>query len=153
MPAPVPTPPVVLGTQARFVDGEHVIIRGSFDRRDWHGFMAWITSVPLDPSTVMIGSIALGLVVDDTVHFLARLRPLAASGMPMEEAIAGAMHATARPLIVTSIVLVAGFSAMILASFTPNIYFGVVASVVIILALIADLIALPAMLVLIRPKI
>ena len=116
------------------------------------GFMAAV-GIPLDPSTVMIGSIALGLVVDDTVHFLARLRPLAASGMPMEEAIAGAMHATARPLIVTSIVLVAGFSAMILASFTPNIYFGVVASVVIILALIADLIALPAMLVLIRPKI
>ena len=34
MPAPVPTPPAVSGTQARFVDGEHAIIRGSFDRRD-----------------------------------------------------------------------------------------------------------------------
>ena len=51
MPAPVPTPLSVSGTQARFVEGEHVTIRGSFNWQEWHGFEVWITSVPHGPST------------------------------------------------------------------------------------------------------
>ena len=56
LPAPVPTPPRGFGTQARFIDGEHVTIRNSFDRWDWRGFEARITSVPLDPSTGEYGA-------------------------------------------------------------------------------------------------
>ena len=51
MPAPVPTLISVSGAQAQFVEGEHVTIRDSFNRQEWHGFEAWITSVPHDPST------------------------------------------------------------------------------------------------------
>ena len=116
------------------------------------GFMA-LVGIALDPGTVMIGSIALGLVVDDTVHFLVRFRGRLDAGDTIEEAIAETMRQAARPLVVTSMVLAAGFAVMMLASFTPNIYFGMVSAVVILLALVADLVALPAFLVLIRPKV
>jgi len=116
------------------------------------GFMS-LVGIDLDPGTVMIGSIALGLVVDDTVHFLVRFRQRLVAGDDIEAAIAGTMHAAARPLIITSVILAAAFAIMLFASFTPNVYFGAVSAVVILLALAADLIALPALLVLIRPKI
>ena len=109
--------------------------------------------IALDPGTVMIGSIALGLVVDDTVHFLVRIREQLAAGAEIESAIDAAMQRAARPIIVTSVVLSLGFAVMLLASFTPNIYFGLVSAVVIMLALIADLVALPALLLLVRPRL
>lgn len=107
----------------------------------------------LDPGTVMIGSIALGLVVDDTVHFLTRLGHQIRGGAPMEEAIPAAMRQTGRAIIVTSLALAASFSVMTLGSFGPSIAFGIVTTVVVILAAVADLVMLPAALLTIRPRV
>lgn len=114
------------------------------------GWMA-LLGIDLDPGTVMIGSIALGLVVDDTVHFLVRLRRHQADGQTLEEAIASTMLETGRPIIVTSVALAAGFSVMALGTFTPNVYFGLVSAVVMILALVAAVVLLPAALLELRP--
>ena len=108
--------------------------------------------ISLDPGTVMIGAIALGLVVDDTVHFLMRFRRRILEGADMEEAITGAVHQAGRPILITSMVLVVSFSSMMLASFTPNINFGMITSLIIILALLADLVLLPAALRVIQPR-
>ena len=111
-----------------------------------------IAGIALDPGTVMIGSIALGLVVDDTVHFLVRLkRNLADHELP--EAIARSMHQTGRPIILTSLILAGGFGTMIFGSFTPNVAFGAVSAVVILMAVAADLLLLPAALLVLRPKV
>ncbi len=63
------------------------------------------------------------------------------------------MTETGRPIIVTSVVLAAGFAVMGLSTFTPNIYFGLVSALVVLLALIADLVMLPAAMLLILPKL
>ena len=108
------------------------------------GFMT-LAGIPLDPGTIMIGSMALGLVVDDTVHFLVRLRRSLADA-PMPAAIERTMSQTGRPIIVTSVVLALGFATLGFGSFTPNVAFGVVSAVVILCALLADLLLLPAVL-------
>ena len=109
-------------------------------------------NISLDPGTVMIGAIALGLVVDDTVHFLMRFRRHITDGADMEEAISRSVHQAGRPILITSMVLVVSFSSMMLASFTPNINFGMITSLIIVLALLADLMLLPAALRVIRPR-
>ena len=114
-------------------------------------FMAF-TKINLDSGTVMIGSIVLGLVVDDTVHFLIRFKNNIKKGSTIENSISTAMDETARPIILTSIVLSAAFSIMLFGNFAPNIHFGGVSAVVIIIAVIADLILLPAALILVRPN-
>jgi predicted RND superfamily exporter protein len=113
-------------------------------------FFTWalmpILDIPLDVGTVMIASVALGLVVDDTIHFLSKLKENTDSGKGMKRAISDTMNRVGRPIIFTSIVLSFGFLVLIFASFNPVIHFGVLASAVIILALIFDLIVLPAIL-------
>lgn len=116
------------------------------------GFMSTV-GIPLDPGTVMIGSIALGLVVDDTIHFLVRLRREVRDGHDLEEAIRRAVQIAGRPIIITSLALIAGFLVLTLGSFTPNIDFGLVTATIVLLALTADLLALPAALILIRPRL
>lgn len=112
-----------------------------------------LAGIPLDPGTVMIGSIAMGLVVDDTVHFLVRLRRHMKAGRSIEEGIVHSMAESGRPIVITSLMLIAGFTTLVLASFTPNIHFGAISAIIIFIALVADLMLLPAALVVIRPRI
>ena len=114
-------------------------------------FMA-LLGYALDPGTVMIGSIALGLVVDDTVHYLVRLKRNLGGGS-LEDAIDRSMAQTGRPIIVTSLILAGGFATMGLGSFTPNVAFGLVTAGVILFAVVADLVMLPAALLVVRPKV
>ena len=114
-------------------------------------FMAAV-GFALDPGTVMIGSMALGLVVDDTVHFLVRLRRNLAHD-ELDDAIAHTVTQVGRPIIMTSLILAGGFSTLGLGSFSPNVAFGLVSAVVIVLALVADLVLLPAALRVVRPRV
>jgi hypothetical protein len=95
----------------------------------------------------MIGSIALGLVVDDTVHTLVRIQRGFRLGLGIDETLRCTLVQAGRPIIITSLVLAAGFSVLAFSSFVPNIYFGVLSAVIILLALLADLVVLPALLV------
>jgi len=103
-------------------------------------------NIALDVGTVMIAGVALGLVVDDTIHFLSRLQREMKTGAPIREAIATAILGTGRPIIFTSVILTLGFAVLILASFNPVIHFGILCSVVIFLAVVFDLVVLPAFL-------
>ncbi|MFQ5665584.1 MAG: RND family transporter [Candidatus Binatia bacterium] len=103
-----------------------------------------LLDIPLDVGTVMIAGVALGLVVDDTIHFLYRVREHVQQTRDARRALALAMRGCGRPIVFTSIVLSLGFSVLVLASFNPVIHFGILASVVILLALVFDLVVLPA---------
>lgn len=116
------------------------------------GLMAAV-GIPLDPGTVMIGSIALGLVVDDSVHFLVRLRREIAAQATLEDAVAATVTGAGRPIVLTSVVLACGFSVLVLGSFMPNIYFGAVSAAVVLFAMVCDLVLLPAALLVIRPRL
>lgn len=98
----------------------------------------------LNSGTVMIGSVALGLIVDDTIHFLVRFGRAVKSGSSVDDSIAEAIQETGRPIVITSLVLAGGFLVMVLGRFAPNAHFGVVNAVVILCALAADLVLLPA---------
>ena len=100
--------------------------------------------IPLDPGTLMVGPLALGLVVDDTVHFLVRYRRLRASGQSPDEATSAAIQGTGRALVLTTVLLTASFLTLLAASTAMAMHFGVIAALIAVLALIADLIVLPA---------
>jgi predicted RND superfamily exporter protein len=103
-----------------------------------------VLGVALDVGTVMIACIALGLVVDDTIHFLTRIKLEMKDAKDTREAISKAIIRVGRPIIYTSIILGFGVLVFVFASFYPVINFGIILSIVIILALIFDLMVLPA---------
>ena len=112
------------------------------------GMMGW-TGMLLDVATVMCGSILLGLVVDDTVHFLARLRlEEERGGMDGEKGLKDALFrcgvGTGRALITTTLILSSGFFLLLFAGFRVNQIFGVVCGAAICFALVCDLLVLPA---------
>ena len=115
------------------------------------GTMAWV-GLRLDPATATTGAVALGLVVDDTLHYLHQFREWAARGVSLEEATERTIRVTGRSLVMTTVILVAAFSSMLVASFTPNNNFGILSAYTIALALVADLVVLPAAIALVKPK-
>jgi predicted RND superfamily exporter protein len=109
------------------------------------GTMGW-AGVRLDFATVMVAGIALGIAVDDTVHYLHRYRlELAAAGDP-RTAVERALASVGRAMITTSVVLFAGFSLMALSAFPPHRTFGLVLAGTMVVALLCDLLLLPALL-------
>ncbi len=109
--------------------------------------------ISLNPATIMVASIALGLVVDDTVHLAFRLKKHSSAGASLNEAIYHAIQEAGRPIILTSLILIAGFMVWVLSSFVPAHDFSVATSLVILLALVGDLMLLPSILVLLRPRL
>jgi predicted RND superfamily exporter protein len=106
--------------------------------------------ISLDIGTVMVAGVALGLVVDDTIHFLSRLRMEMAQDNDIKKNIADSINHAGRPIIYTSIVLSLGFSVLVFASFNPIISFGILSGIVILFAVVFDLVVLPAIIGLIR---
>ncbi|RMD81033.1 MAG: hypothetical protein D6815_12800 [Candidatus Dadabacteria bacterium] len=100
--------------------------------------------IALDVGTVMIASVALGLIVDDTIHLLYCLKREARAGGSAAEAMGRAVLDAGRPVVYTSVVLALGFSVLVAASFAPVTHFGVLAAVVVMVALACDLVLLPA---------
>ena len=115
------------------------------------GFMGW-AGILLDVATVMVASIMLGLVVDDTTHYLARYRLEWRSMTPeerldpeaREQAAIRTGVGTGRAITTTSIILACGFWVSLFASFQPNINFGLMGGAATIIAMVCDLVALPA---------
>lgn len=114
------------------------------------GFGLWglmVGQVGLSLSVVM--GMTLGIVVDDTVHFLSKyLRARREQGLNAEDAVRYAFSSVGQALLVTSIVLVAGFMVLALSAFYLNAGMGLLTSIVLILALLADFLFLPALLIL-----
>lgn len=103
---------------------------------------------PLSVASAMIGSVMLGLIVDDTIHFLYRYRQALDHQAHREEAVRSALAHAGRPIILTSVVLSGGFAACLAGSLVTTREFGLLSSSTILLALATDLLLLPAMLLL-----
>jgi len=108
------------------------------------GIMGW-AGICLDLGTVLIASIAIGLAVDDTIHFLARFRVLFREGGRYAPALDETMRSVGAPIIMTSVVLFFGFGIMMVSTFKPIVYFGLLGAVTMLSALLADLFVLPAL--------
>ena len=106
-------------------------------------------SIPVDMATILIGSIVLGLVVDDTIHFLHHFRRAYDETGDVADAVNETLNATGRALIITSLVLCGGFFIYMTSYLTSNARFGLLAGCGILFALAADFFIVPAMLALI----
>jgi predicted RND superfamily exporter protein len=100
----------------------------------------------LDGATAMVASIAIGLAVDDTIHFVSRVRLHLDRGRPMSQALERTTVEMGRALIYTSIGLSGGFALMMFGQVVPMAFFGLLCSVTISLALAANLLLLPVVL-------
>ena len=118
------------------------------------GFGLWgLTVGEIGLSLSIVTSMSLGIVVDDTVHFLSKyLRARREKGLNSEDAVRYAFKTVGRALLVTSIILVTGFLILSTSSFELNSGMGLLTAVVISFALFADFLFLPAVLMKIEGK-
>jgi predicted RND superfamily exporter protein len=103
-----------------------------------------LTGVTLNPTTAVIGCLALGVAVDDTIHFLARYRKASARGGSEEKAAVLALQLVGRPITVTTVALFLGFGAAITAQLKNQAEFGALTAVTLGFAWIADVFLTPA---------
>ena len=106
------------------------------------GVMA-LTGIPLNPATVMIAGVAIGIAADDTIHFLARYREERRLKAGPAEATARTLKAIGSALLFTSVVAASGFATLCMAPFRPIVHFGLVTGLAMLAALGADVLLLP----------
>ncbi|MGH1376365.1 MAG: efflux RND transporter permease subunit [Alphaproteobacteria bacterium] len=111
-------------------------------------FGIWtLTFGQIGMASAIVSAVALGIVVDDTVHFLSKyLRARREKNMSKEEALEYAFQTVGVALIVTTIILTLGFLIMALSSFEPNKQLGLMTSTNMVMALVFDFTLLPALL-------
>lgn len=111
------------------------------------GIFGWL-GIMIDGPAISVSAVALGVCVDDTIHFFTKYSRAIDAGKSVEHAIADTMRECGDALTLTTIVLIVGFSTMLLSSFSPNYLMGVLAVSMIALAWLADFIVTPAVLAL-----
>ena len=117
------------------------------------GIMGYL-GVPLKPSTILVFSIAFGISVDDTIHFLAKYRQeLRANKWRIKISVYNAVRETGVSMFYTSIVLFFGFSVFMISSFGGTVALGGLVSVTLLFAMLANLLLLPALLLLLERNI
>ena len=109
------------------------------------GFMG-LVGIPLRVGTVVVFSLGLGIAVDDTIHYLLRYRHDRAGAVGYREAIFVTHREVGKPLIMTSLVLMAGFLITVPATFKSLQHMGILNSFTICVALLADLFVTPLLL-------
>lgn len=110
------------------------------------GLMGYL-GVPLKPSTVLVFSIAFGISVDDTIHFLAKYRQdLFANNFFVPLAVTKTLKETGKSMIYTSVVLFAGFIIFITSSFGGTVALGALTSTTLLVAMLTNLLVLPSLL-------
>ncbi|MEN8174335.1 MAG: efflux RND transporter permease subunit [Pseudomonadota bacterium] len=102
--------------------------------------------IPLDTSTVMVAAIALGICIDDTMHFMVRYHHHTQKFGNQDLAIRQTVRDESRPIIATSLALALGFSVFVLSSFPPVVHFGLLSALVMMVALVSVFVILPMLL-------
>ena len=111
------------------------------------GFGFWsLISGEINLALSIVSSMTLGIIVDDTVHFLSKYQYARKDGMDAEAAVRYAFASVGRALMITTIVLALGFSMLMFSAFRLNSDMGMATSLVIVIALIIDFFLLPPML-------
>ncbi|MFT5890534.1 MAG: putative RND superfamily exporter protein [Dokdonia sp.] len=110
------------------------------------GMMGFI-GIPIKPSTILVFSIAFGISVDDTIHFLAKYRQeLRASKWKIKKSVYASLRETGVSMFYTSIVLFFGFSVFMISSFGGTVALGGLVSATLLFAMLANLLLLPSLL-------
>jgi predicted RND superfamily exporter protein len=110
------------------------------------GLMGYF-GVAIKPSTILVFSIAFGISVDDTIHFLSKYRQeLKLRAWDIQTCVLNAVHETGVSMIYTSIILFFGFLVFTASNFGGTVALGLLVSVTLLVAMIANLVLLPSLL-------
>jgi predicted RND superfamily exporter protein len=113
------------------------------------GIMGWL-NIPMNLFTMLVGNIAIGLAVDDTIHFMHNFRRYFEECKDAKFAVMETLRTTGRAMLVTSCVLSIGFFIFMFATMNNLIHFGFLTGLAIILALLADFFIAPALMIVVN---
>jgi CRP-like cAMP-binding protein len=102
-----------------------------------------IIGIPLNIGTTMAAAIAIGIAVDDTMHFMLRYNKELKSKKSKYAAMYETIHSEALPVLATSLALISGFLVFSLSNFEPVAQFGLLSALVMFAALVADFVITP----------
>jgi len=105
-------------------------------------------AIALDTGTALIAAVAIGIAVDDTIHFLSEYKECRSQRMPITRSVQAVIFLKGRALLSSSIILAIGFSVLVLSSFQPTTNFGFLTAIIMLTALIGDVFFLPAVIML-----
>jgi hypothetical protein len=111
------------------------------------GGIMGFAGIPLKVTTSIVFNIAFGIAVDDTIHFLARVRTLLLEGMSPLYAVKRTFLTTGKAMVVTTLILSGGFLTLILSDFMGTFYIGLLISLTLFIALIAELLISPLVII------
>jgi predicted RND superfamily exporter protein len=107
------------------------------------GVMGWM-NISLNVATIMLASVALGVVDDDTIHFISRYRHETAHGLSTDEAIEVAMMHEGRASLTTALINSCAFGVLALSDYKPTAWFGGLLALTMVVAFLAEIFILPA---------
>lgn len=113
------------------------------------GFLGWM-GIGLNMSTSIIFTIAFGIAVDDTIHFMTKLNIELNKGLPLIFALKKTFIATGKAIILTSIMLSSGFFVMVLSDFNGTFYMGFLVGLTLVVAVLVDLLLIPLLVMMLR---
>ena len=112
------------------------------------GVMGWL-DIDIDMGVAIAGAIIIGVAVDDTIHFMVKYIEARKRGDNLHDAMMYVMSYAGSAIIFTTIVLSLAFLVFMFSNFNPNYHFGIVTASALVIAVIVDLVALPALLILV----
>ena len=111
------------------------------------GFIG-IAGIPLDIMTITIAAITIGIAVDNTIHYLYRVRiNIISNNMDIKKSIENSHNNVGQAVLTTSLTIAFGFSVLCLSNFIPTILFGLFTAMAMIIAMLGVMLTLPAILV------
>ena len=112
------------------------------------GLMGWF-KIPMNLFTMLVGNIAIGLAVDDTIHFMHNFRRYFEETGDAKFAVMETLHTAGRAMLVTSCVLSIGFFIFVFATMNNLFHFGLLTGFTIVMALVADYFIAPALMMIV----
>jgi len=107
--------------------------------------------IHLNLATVMTAGVAIGITVDDSIHYLVRFKKMLVELKDYKLAIAETNKSIGTAVIFNSTILMCGFLVLCLSDFTPSLYFGAVTTLTLLLAIFCEILLMPVMLLLFKP--
>lgn len=109
----------------------------------------YLLGIPFDMITVTFASVAVGAGIDDAIHFLLRYKyNLRNSDLPLKQVVAITIKETGRPIILTTLSIIAGMLMFLFASYTPVRYFGSLMSIALLNCMLATIFVMPSYIIL-----
>lgn len=115
------------------------------------GIIGW-TGINLNVSNSIFFTIAFGIAVDDTIHFMSKLKLELGKGKSLLYALKRTYISTGKAITITTIILCSGFLSLVFSTFTSIYSMGILVSITLVFALLADLLVLPVLLLMFYQK-